>query len=194
MEELLLIVIGVGAIALSPLVPVFRPVAKAAVKGGLVVAGAAAVAGHKLDDLRSKGKSNGVAADGEAAVAEVAEAAEAEAPVAEAPAAEAAAPEAAVAETPAEAVDETAASLEEAASEAEPAKAAAPKLGLIDVDGIGPKVVGVLNGAGVTSLEQLAEMDEAQLREILAGAGTHYRAMDPSSWPAQARQLLAKNQ
>lgn len=192
MEELLVIVIGVGAVAVSPLVPALRPVAKAAVKGGLVIAGAAAVAGHKLEDMRSKGKANGAVVDG--TVAEVAEPAVAEAPAADAPTAEAAA-ETPVAETPAaEAVAETEAAAEAPASETVAEPPAAPKVGLIDVDGIGPKVVGVLKDAGVTSLEQLAEMDEAQLREILANAGTHYRAMDPSSWPTQARQLLAKNQ
>ncbi|MFN8496952.1 MAG: helix-hairpin-helix domain-containing protein [Anaerolineae bacterium] len=193
MEELLVIVIGVGAVALSPLVPVLRPVAKAAVKSGLVIAGAAAVAGHRLEDMRSKGKANGAVVDG-TAVAAAAEPAVAEAPVAEAPTAEAPVAEAAAEAPTAEAAAEPEMAAEAPAPETVAEPAAAPKVGLIDVDGIGPKVVGVLKDAGVTSLEQLAEMDEAQLREILANAGTHYRAMDPSSWPTQARQLLAKNQ
>ena len=61
---------------------------------------------------------------------------------------------------------------------------------LILIDGIGPKAAAVLEAAGVTTLTQLAVMDEAQLREILAAAGARYRAMDPGDWPAQARQLL----
>ncbi|MFN8484862.1 MAG: helix-hairpin-helix domain-containing protein [Anaerolineae bacterium] len=197
MEELLVIVIGVGAVALSPLVPALRPVAKVAVKGTLVIAGVAAAAGHKLEDMRSKGKANGVA-DGAAAVAEVAEVAEAEAPTAEA-ATEAAPAETAVAEmsaaeTPAAempAAETPAAEAAPAAAETSHAETVAPKPGLIDIDGIGPKVVSVLAAADVTSLEQVAAMDEAQLREILAKAGPNYRLMDPTSWPEQARRLLA---
>ena len=39
MEELVAILIGAGIVALMPLVPAFRPVVKAAVKGGLVLSG-----------------------------------------------------------------------------------------------------------------------------------------------------------
>ena len=42
MEELLAVLVGAGALGLSPLlIPGLRPVAKSAVKGGMAVAGAA---------------------------------------------------------------------------------------------------------------------------------------------------------
>ena len=44
MEELLGLLIGAGAVALAPLVPALRPVAKMAVKGGLIAVEATAMA------------------------------------------------------------------------------------------------------------------------------------------------------
>ena len=52
------------------------------------------------------------------------------------------------------------------------------------VEGIGPKVQGVLNGIGIYSFKQLAEADLAAVRSALEVAG--YRYMDPRSWPEQA--------
>jgi predicted flap endonuclease-1-like 5' DNA nuclease len=66
MEEILTVLLGAGAIVLSPLlVPGLRPVAKSAIKGGLAVAaaskgiaeatkGAAAATGEKLQDVVTK--------------------------------------------------------------------------------------------------------------------------------------------
>ena len=173
MEELLLLVIGASALALSPVVPLLRPVAKTAVKGGLAVAdgakAAVVVAGHQVDKVRSRSRSDG-------------EAVAAEATAVEAPAATVAGDAASV-----EATTDT--------TQAETAPATwpmddTPTPGLIDIDGIGPKVVGVLEAAGITTLEQLAMMDETQLREILASAGPRYRLLNPSSWPEQARRLV----
>jgi len=73
---------------------------------------------------------------------------------------------------------------------AAPAGAAGPSR-LIEVDGIGPGVSGVLARAGVTTLEQLAALDEARLRALLTAAGRPYQSMDPTTWPEQARGLLA---
>ncbi len=68
MEGLLAILVGAFAVAVSPLVPVMRPAAKAAVKGGLALAGvatgaaagaaavatgAAAAANHQWEQLRT---------------------------------------------------------------------------------------------------------------------------------------------
>ncbi len=196
MEELLLLVIGVSAIAISPLVPVLRPVAKVAVKGGLAVEGAAtaaaAAAGHQLDKMRSKSKANGAVIDGQVAPAE---AVEAEVPegVAEAPEAMTAPAEAPAMETAsaAEAVAEPAEAAATPLEETAPSKVVGP--GIIDVDGIGPRVAEVLADAGITTLEQLEATDEARLREILTAAGPRFRSMDPGSWPQQARQLLGKD-
>jgi predicted flap endonuclease-1-like 5' DNA nuclease len=77
---------------------------------------------------------------------------------------------------------------------AAPAARGAKAPRLTQVDGIGPKVADVLVGDGITTVERLAETDEARLRALLARAGRPYQSMDPSTWPAQARGLLAAGQ
>ncbi|MCW5853679.1 MAG: hypothetical protein KIT87_26670 [Anaerolineae bacterium] len=198
MEELLLLVIGASALALLPVVPSLRPAAKAAVKGGLAVAdgakAAAVVVVYQADKVRSRSRSDEEAAAVEAPATTVAgDAASGEAATDTAQAGDAASVEAAT--DTAQAGD--AASGEAATDTAQAGDAPAtwsmantPTPGLIDIDGIGPKVVGVLEAAGVTSLEQLANMDEAQLRNILTDAGPRYRLLNPASWPDQARRLL----
>jgi len=57
------------------------------------------------------------------------------------------------------------------------------------LEGIGPKVEGVLNEAGINTFAQLAEADVENLREILAAA--KLQMMDPSGWIEQA-ELAAK--
>lgn len=61
------------------------------------------------------------------------------------------------------------------------------------VEGIGPKIAGLLTAAGITSWRALSETDPADLREILGAAGSRYRMHDPADWPRQAA-LLAKAQ
>jgi large subunit ribosomal protein L21 len=70
-------------------------------------------------------------------------------------------------------------------------KAAAPVAPdvLKKLEGIGPKVEGVLNDAGFNTYAQLAKADVENLREILATA--KLQMMDPSSWAEQA-ELAAK--
>lgn len=54
------------------------------------------------------------------------------------------------------------------------------------VEGIGPKIDGLLKEAGIKNWNDLAAATEDRLREILAAAGDRYRLADPSSWPQQA--------
>ncbi len=54
------------------------------------------------------------------------------------------------------------------------------------VEGIGPKIEGVLQDAGVNTWKNLAQMNTTQLREILETAGPRYKMHDPSSWAQQA--------
>ena len=61
------------------------------------------------------------------------------------------------------------------------------------VEGIGPKIAGLLSEADVDSWAALADADVGRLREILAAAGPRYRVHDPSNWPAQAA-LLSRGQ
>ena len=52
------------------------------------------------------------------------------------------------------------------------------------VEGIGPKISGLLQAAGITSFAQLAATDASQLRRILREAGI--TIADPTTWPEQA--------
>ncbi|MBN1537616.1 MAG: DUF4332 domain-containing protein [Anaerolineales bacterium] len=52
------------------------------------------------------------------------------------------------------------------------------------VEGIGPKIAGLLKDAGITTFKQLAETDVSRLEKILDEA--NLRIADPASWPEQA--------
>ncbi len=82
---------------------------------------------------------------------------------------------------------------EPAAAPSVPEKPAAPAApdALKKLEGIGPKVEGVLNAAGITSFAQLAEADVEKLREILAAA--KLQMMEPAGWIEQA-ELAAKGE
>lgn len=58
------------------------------------------------------------------------------------------------------------------------------------IEGIGPKISGLLNAAGITTFAQLAATDVARLRQILADANLT-RLADPGTWPEQARLAAA---
>jgi predicted flap endonuclease-1-like 5' DNA nuclease len=55
------------------------------------------------------------------------------------------------------------------------------------VEGIGPKIEGLFNDAGILSFEQLANTPAAKLKEILVAAGSRYQMHDPTTWPAQSK-------
>jgi len=55
------------------------------------------------------------------------------------------------------------------------------------VEGIGPKIDGVLKSAGIDTLQALAATAIPRLKKILAAAGGRYRLADPATWPDQAR-------
>lgn len=52
------------------------------------------------------------------------------------------------------------------------------------IEGIGPKVAGLLEQAGILTFAQLAKTDVERLRAILDDAGLRF--MKPDSWPQQA--------
>ncbi len=56
---------------------------------------------------------------------------------------------------------------------------------LVIIEGIGPKIAGVLQAAGIQTFAQLAAADPAQLEKILHDAGL--RLADPSTWMEQAK-------
>jgi predicted flap endonuclease-1-like 5' DNA nuclease len=57
------------------------------------------------------------------------------------------------------------------------------------LEGIGPKVAGLLQAAGITTFARLGAADVSQLTEILKNAGLQY--LDPGTWPEQARLAAA---
>jgi len=54
------------------------------------------------------------------------------------------------------------------------------------VEGIGPKINGLLNDAGIVTWRQLSQASSEQLRKILTDAGPRYKMHNPDSWPEQA--------
>ncbi len=101
--------------------------------------------------------------------------------------------ESASGETPT--VEETPA-VEEKAPEAPAAEAAAPEApaapaaeadDLTKVEGIGPKVKEMLVGKGISTFAALSTTEAAKIKEFLTEAGGVYQAMDPTTWPDQAK-------
>jgi predicted flap endonuclease-1-like 5' DNA nuclease len=62
------------------------------------------------------------------------------------------------------------------------------------IEGIGPRIAGVLQEAGITTFSRLAEMEAAQIEEVLAEADPRLaRLARPATWPEQAA-LAAEGQ
>ena len=59
------------------------------------------------------------------------------------------------------------------------------------INGIGPVIEGLLNGVGIRSWADLAAADIDTLTSTLADAGSRFARYDPSTWPEQARALVA---
>jgi predicted flap endonuclease-1-like 5' DNA nuclease len=58
------------------------------------------------------------------------------------------------------------------------------------IEGIGPKIAGLLIDAGITTFGQLANTPTDDIKAILTKAGPRYRLADCSTWPQQS-QLAA---
>lgn len=59
------------------------------------------------------------------------------------------------------------------------------------IEGIGPKIAGLLNEAGVVTFNDLAKAKITLLKEVLTNAGSRYKMHDPTTWAEQAK-LAAK--
>ncbi len=57
------------------------------------------------------------------------------------------------------------------------------------VEGVGPKVAGILNGAGIHTWSDLAATPVSTIQELLDAAGSRYNMHNPSTWPQQAGLL-----
>ena len=55
------------------------------------------------------------------------------------------------------------------------------------VEGIGPKISGMFNDAGIKTWKALSETAVSDCQKILNGGGDRYKVHDPASWPMQAR-------
>lgn len=63
------------------------------------------------------------------------------------------------------------------------------------IEGIGPKIAGVLQAAGVTTFAHLADTSADQIRQILEEADPRLlRLADPTTWPKQAELAAAGDQ
>ncbi|MBK8491165.1 MAG: 50S ribosomal protein L27 [Saprospirales bacterium] len=54
------------------------------------------------------------------------------------------------------------------------------------VEGVGPKIEGLLNEAGISTWSELANADLSKLQAILDEAGSRYKMHDPATWAKQA--------
>jgi NADH-quinone oxidoreductase subunit I len=77
----------------------------------------------------------------------------------------------------------------EAALDAEEAKTAEPD-DLTRIEGIGPKISGILQDAGIKTFAQLAATDEERLEALLEEADL-LRLAKPKTWPRQAKLAAA---
>ena len=59
------------------------------------------------------------------------------------------------------------------------------------VEGIGPKIEGLLNDAGIKTWKALSGTSVSSIQDILDKAGSRYKLADPGSWPKQAELAAA---
>ena len=59
------------------------------------------------------------------------------------------------------------------------------------IEGIGPKIAGLLRQAGIFTFSHLAETDSAKLDEVLHGGGSRYNWIDTKTWQQQAKLAAA---
>lgn len=55
------------------------------------------------------------------------------------------------------------------------------------IEGIGPKIEGLLKEGGIKTWKKLADSTPAKIQEILDAAGSRYKLADPGTWPKQAK-------
>ncbi len=55
------------------------------------------------------------------------------------------------------------------------------------IEGIGPKIAGLLKEQGITSWKALSQASVDTLKEVLHKAGPRFKLADPNTWPKQAQ-------
>lgn len=61
------------------------------------------------------------------------------------------------------------------------------------VEGIGPKIEGLLHEAGIKTWADLADAPTEKVQEVLDAAGPRYRMHNPATWAKQAALCVAEN-
>jgi len=81
------------------------------------------------------------------------------------------------------------------AKKAAPAKKAAAKKAddLKRIEGIGPKIAGLLNDAGITTFAQLGKASSKKLADVLSAAGSRFRLAKPDTWPLPVRPTHSRS-
>lgn len=64
---------------------------------------------------------------------------------------------------------------------------ATKKVDLTVIEGVGPKISGLLKDAGYETFKAVAKAKPAALKEVLLAAGRRYTMHDPTTWPVQAK-------
>jgi len=64
---------------------------------------------------------------------------------------------------------------------------------LTEIEGIGPKIAGLLAASGIDSFSRLAKSRLEDLHRILEAGGPHFRLADPATWPEQAKLAAASD-
>ena len=59
------------------------------------------------------------------------------------------------------------------------------------IEGIGPKIAGLLNEAGISTYSDLAKAEEKQLADVLQKAGARFRLAKHDTWQEQAKLAAA---
>lgn len=59
------------------------------------------------------------------------------------------------------------------------------------IEGIGPKIAGLLNEAGITTYAQLGKASKKKLADVLQAAGARFRLAKPDTWQEQAKLAAA---
>jgi predicted flap endonuclease-1-like 5' DNA nuclease len=79
------------------------------------------------------------------------------------------------------------------AKKAAPAKKAAAKKAddLKRIEGIGPKIEGLLNAAGISTFSGLSKASKKKLADVLSTAGARFRMAKPDTWQEQSKLAAA---
>lgn len=59
------------------------------------------------------------------------------------------------------------------------------------IEGIGPKIAGLLNEAGISTFSDLAKASKTKLADVLTAAGARFRLAKPDTWQEQAKLAAA---